>query len=515
MDEAPQGLNIPRGRVAKPRQSVSILLTRDGKNGVEVLLAHRIPTLRAFADFWSLPGGGIKDFDNKTGNKLASLENVEKEWKGTMAAILRETAEEVGLAIGESSVERVSMRLRHSIIENPDQWANAVDSNQIPASGNMISHIGTRTTPPFAPLRFCNRFMHAHMPPGSPEPELLDVGSEFDELVWMSADDAIKTWESGNMLTAPPIVTLLRDVAESLKNNQQNISAAINELSSDPPSGEHRIELAPGIECVPIRTQTLPPATHTNCFILGERGGDRIVIDPAAKTDDELEYLQRRIKAVVEDGGNILATIFTHKHQDHIGDLSLIRKMYSAPIWCAKETFEVIPNFDTNRILKDGDILTLKGPSGNKDWKVYITPGHCPGHICLASDQYVISGDLAVMVGTILVPSSDGNMDDYIESLRRINALESSMLFPAHGPFTHRPAKLLNRYITHREGRHARVLEALNQGMNNIEEIANHAYSDTPDAHPMLKVDQTLSHLISHEKAGRIRKTTKGWEIIV
>ena len=142
----------------------------------------------------------------------------------TMAAILRETAEEVGLAIGESSVERVSMRLRHSIIENPDQWISAVDSEQIPASGNMISHIGTRTTPPFAPLRFCNRFMHAHMPPGSPEPELLDVGSEFDELVWMSADDAIKIWESGDMLTAPPIVTLLRDVAESLKNNQQNIT---------------------------------------------------------------------------------------------------------------------------------------------------------------------------------------------------------------------------------------------------------------------------------------------------
>ena len=146
---------------------------------------------------------------------------------------------------------------------------------------------------------------------------------------------------------------------------------------------------------------------------------------------------------------------------------------------------------------------------------MYITPGHCPGHICLSSDEYVISGDLAVMVGTILVPSSDGNMDDYIESLRRIRSLESSMLFPAHGPFTHRPAKLLDRYISHREGRHARVLEALNQGMNNIEEIANHAYSDTPDAHPMLKVDQTLSHLISHEKAGRIRKTIEGWEIIV
>ena len=172
-----------------------------------------------------------------------------------------------------------------------------------------------------------------------------------------------------------------------------------------------------------------------------------------------------------------------------------------------------IPNFETNRILKDGDILTLKGPSGNKNWNVYITPGHCPGHICLASDEYVISGDLAVMVGTILVPSSDGNMDDYIESLRRIRALESSMLFPAHGPFTHRPAKLLDRYISHREGRHHRVLEALEQGITEIQKIANFAYSDTPDAHPMLKVDQTLSHLISHEKAGRIRKTIEGWKI--
>ncbi len=513
MDEAPKGLEVPQGRIAKPRQSVSILLTRDGEKGIEVLLAHRIPTLRAFADFWSLPGGGIRDFDHDAGNKLSSLMHVENDWKGTMAAILRETAEEIGLAIGKSTVERVSMKLRHSIIEDPEQWTKAVDSHEIPGSIEMISHIGTRTTPPFAPLRFCNRFMHAHIPPGSPEPELLDVGSEFDQLVWMSADDAINSWESGNMLTAPPIVTLLRDVSQSLNNNQQNITAAIEELSSSPPSGEHRIELAPGVECIPIRTQTLPPATHTNCFVLGERGGERIVVDPAARTDEELAYLQRRIDEVVEDGGEILATIFTHRHQDHIGDLNRIEEIYSAPIWSAKETFEVIPNFDTNRILEDGDILTLKGPNGEINWNVHITPGHCPGHICLATDRYVVSGDLAVMVGTILVPSSDGNMEDYIESLRRIRALDSSMLFPAHGPFTHRPAKLLDRYISHREGRHNRVLEAITKGVTTIEEIANHAYSDTPDAHPMLKVDQTLSHLKSHERAGRIRKTTEGWKI--
>ena len=131
MDEAPEGVVVPQGRVAKPRDSVSILLTRDSPNGVEVLLAHRIPTLRAFADFWSLPGGGIRDYDHDAANSLPSLESVDNDWKGTMAAILRETAEEVGLAIGESSVERVSMPLRHAIIENPAEWCNSVKSQTI------------------------------------------------------------------------------------------------------------------------------------------------------------------------------------------------------------------------------------------------------------------------------------------------------------------------------------------------------------------------------------------------
>ena len=60
MDEVPEGAVMPKAKVAKPRDSTSILITRNGSKGPEVLLAHRIPTLRAFADFWALPGGGIR-----------------------------------------------------------------------------------------------------------------------------------------------------------------------------------------------------------------------------------------------------------------------------------------------------------------------------------------------------------------------------------------------------------------------------------------------------------------------
>jgi len=511
MDEVPEGMPMPEARIAKPRDSTSILITRNGSKGPEVLLAHRIPTLRAFADFWALPGGGIRGYDAEASVSVKGIDQLDGDWQAVYAAILRETAEEVGLAIGDEGIERVPMALRHAIIEDSKAWVEAVEGGVIPASTSGIKHIGTRTTPPFSPLRFRNRFMHVHLNDGAPEPELLDIGSEFDELRWMHPADAVKIWKKGNMLTAPPIVTLLRDVAHALAVNNDNIHAAMASMASEPKSGEHRIELAPNIECIPLRTATLPPATHTNCFILGEQGGERLIIDPAARTSEELAYLQRRIRGIEDDGGNIIATIFTHRHQDHIGDLSKIAEMYTAPIWATPETLTAVPVSKENRVLEEGDVIALNGPSGVMKWTVYVTPGHCPGHICLASDRYLVSGDLAVMVGTILVPSSDGDMDAYIDSLQRMRALNSEILFPAHGPFTHRPEKLLDRYIKHRSGRHERVLEAVASGLFSIEEIANHAYSDTPDAHPMLKIDQTLSHLSSHESAGLVRRENGKW----
>ena len=511
MDEVPEGMIMPEARVAKPRDSTSILITRNGSKGPEVLLAHRIPTLRAFADFWALPGGGIRGHDAEASVSVKGIDQLDGDWQAVYVAILRETAEEVGLAIGDGKTERVPMALRHAIIEDSKAWVEAVQRGVIPASTSGISHIGTRTTPPFSPLRFRNRFMHVHLNDGAPEPELLDIGSEFDELRWMHPADAVKIWKKGDMLTAPPIVTLLRDVADALEANNDDIHAAMATMASEPKSGEHRIELAPNIECVPLRTTTLPPATHTNCFILGEQGGERLIIDPAARTSEELAYLQRRIRGIEDDGGNIIATIFTHRHQDHIGDLSKIAEMYTAPIWATPETLTAVPVSKENRVLEEGEVITLNGPSGVMKWTVYVTPGHCPGHICLASDRYLVSGDLAVMVGTILVPSSDGDMDAYIDSLQRMRALNPEILFPAHGPFTHRPEKLLDRYIKHRSGRHERVLEAVTSGLFSIEEIANHAYSDTPDAHPMLKIDQTLSHLSSHESAGLVRRENGKW----
>ena len=101
------------------------------------------------------------------------------------------------------------------------------------------------------------------------------------------------------------------------------------------------------------------------------------------------------------------------------------------------------------------------------------------------------------MVGTILVPSSDGNMNSYISGLERIRSLGPTMLFPGHGPACTNPARLLERYIRHRTSRHDGVLNAVLSGLSGLEEITLYAYQDSPDAHPILSRDQTLSHLNS------------------
>ena len=102
-------------------------------------------------------------------------------------------------------------------------------------------------------------------------------------------------------------------------------------------------------------------------------------------------------------------------------------------------------------------------------------------------------------------------MDVYIEQLQRLQQLEPHLMFPSHGPVIPLPDKTLSYYIKHRMERHQRVLDAVKSGHRTVSEISIEAYANTPDAHPSLAQDQTLAHLLSHERAGRVQQTSQGW----
>ncbi|MFL2959621.1 MAG: MBL fold metallo-hydrolase [Candidatus Thalassarchaeaceae archaeon] len=497
MSEIPEGLELPDANTSKIRRSASVVLSRKTPEGHEVLLGHRVSELASFPDYWAFPGGGISRVDLEAAKILKGKLDVGDSYEEACFALLREMVEEIGLSPGGGgTIVEVSPSIRESVCGDKSEWLRLVNDGEIVIEGFHCEMITDRTTPPFSPMRFQNYFFHVPMEDSMASPTFPPGRSEFDDFRWWRPRDLIQQWEENTVRLPPPIVTLVRDLAMEAER-QGDLLSACEKLSNDPPSGEHRIEFAPNVEVFPLRTETIPPSTHTNCYILGELGGECVVVDPAAKSEESLAYLESKISEVVSSGSKIVATIFTHRHPDHIGDLSRISEIYDAPIWASSITLDSISHEGLSSIIEEGDSFALRGASGMIEWEVIETPGHCPGHICLVGDSGIVSGDNCVVVGTILVPSSDGNMNSYISGLERILSLGPTMLFPGHGPACTNPTRILERYIKHRTARHDGVLNAVSSGLSSLEEITLHAYQDSPDAHPILSRDQALSHLNS------------------
>ena len=209
-------------------------------------------------------------------------------------------------------------------------------------------------------------------------------------------------------------------------------------------------------------------------------------------------------KAVERHKGLLIAIMFTHSHGDHVGDIGLLREAFDVPIWGSEYTARSVK---CDRILTDGETLEL----GNQAWQVLITPGHHPGHICLLGDAGLIAGDMVAGIGTILIPPHTGDMNVYMEQLERLKNLKPHLLFPSHGPVIALPIQKFDQYLSHRQARHQSVYEAVHSGIETLSAIARAAYADTPNAHPGLALDQTLSHLVSHQRSGTLVEHSSKW----
>lgn len=102
-------------------------------------------------------------------------------------------------------------------------------------------------------------------------------------------------------------------------------------------------------------------------------------------------------------------------------------------------------------------------------------------------------------------------MTQYMEGLQRLMAIDPKLLFPSHGPVCASPRRLLERTYKHRQQRHEKVLEAIQEGNTRLADIAKEAYKDAPDAPIMLSKDQTLSHIMGLIEQGLVAKSAEGY----
>jgi len=497
MSEVPEGVDLS-GFVRKPpRPTATMTLTRDGPNGPEVLLGLRSETMAAFPGYWAFTGGGVSRVDAAA---VESFSVLDIEHGNAIACILRETCEELGIAPNGDHVISIDENARFDVIKDKANWLPHAEDCNIPVNIDNINILGHRITPPFGPVQFDNAFIHFHCGDWQSVPDIdLEPQTEFDDIMWARPQDILERWSNHEIKVAPPVISVLMEIIRVMKFSNDDILEVAKNISSRKP-GRQSILFAYGVEVVPIRTATLPPADHTNCYLVGDPNDDFIIVDPAVRYREDMENLA---DAVERHNGQPVAIAFSHSHGDHLADMDLLKEAFDLPVWGSDYTSKSV---DCDKILNDGDKLQL----GNQTWEILITPGHHPGHTCFLSEAGLVAGDMVAGFGTILIPPGTGDMDVYLEQLHRLKELNTNLLFPSHGPVIALPNKKISYYIKHRTARHEKVLNAVLSGLSNVTDIAIKAYEDTPNAHPGLAQDQTLAHLVSHQRQGRITSDNSG-----
>jgi glyoxylase-like metal-dependent hydrolase (beta-lactamase superfamily II) len=255
-----------------------------------------------------------------------------------------------------------------------------------------------------------------------------------------------------------------------------------------------RIEFQRGVVLVPLRTPTLPPATHTNCLLLGD--DELWVVDPGSPWPEEQKILRDTLDKLAEEGRVARGVLLTHHHVDHVAGAQVL----GLPIAATESTARLL-DFKVDRIVKDGELLEV-GPRG---WRMLHLPGHTRGHLCLVEEKSaaIVAGDLVAGVGTVVIDPPDGDMTDYLHSLDRLLAGEVGTLYPAHGPVVPAGEAKLIEYKKHRLEREALVLAALRPSPSSPSDLVAAAYPDVkPEVYPLAE-RSLLAHLYKLVKDGR------------
>ncbi len=263
-------------------------------------------------------------------------------------------------------------------------------------------------------------------------------------------------------------------------------------------------QVAPRIRVLALRTPTLPPAAHTNAYVVGPPGGPVAIIDPGTPWPDEQAIFDRALGEL-----DVALVLLTHHHGDHVGGARAISERTGAPIAAHAITADLLAgNVPVARTIGDGETLVV----GGTPIEAVFTPGHAAGHLCFTIADHTIAGDMVAGIGTILIDPDEGDMARYLASLEALLARPAGTLLPAHGdPIVDGRGKLV-AYLAHRRMREQRVLDALAQlrAPATAAELTALAYADTPPALWMIAERSLLAHLGKLVAEGRVARSDDG-----
>jgi glyoxylase-like metal-dependent hydrolase (beta-lactamase superfamily II)/8-oxo-dGTP pyrophosphatase MutT (NUDIX family) len=509
------------------RVSAAVVLWRrqegGGPDDVEVYWVKRAESMPFMGGWHAFPGGGLSRPDANlpvSGQpQLAtdappaagipeSLRHLDGPGPdlvpGLAACALRELFEETGILLSLPAVDPEELpELRRSLLAGERSFADLVKALEVRLDASRLVYAGRWVTPPFAPIRFDNRYFLLEWPTDAAAQPSIHPG-ECESGGWIRPAEAWEAWRRGDVLAAPPILHILEVLSQDgpLKGLDRLRDPAETNLGP-----LRRIEMRPGVTMFPLLTHTLPPAATTNAYLLGNR--ECVLVDPGASSARELDGLEAALAAARDRLGRTVTAIWlTHHHSDHVGGVERLRFHLGVPVLAHAQTGERLAarGIKVDGELRDGERIVLGGVGENYPVLVLHTPGHARGHLCFLEEEQrsLLCGDMVSGVSMIVVDPPEGDMDDYLGSLEKLAALRPKTLFPGHGPVIKNAEAKLREYIDHRLWRENRIFEAWSAGMRRPADMLPTVYDDVPKEAWPLAERQILAHLERLRRLGRI-----------
>jgi glyoxylase-like metal-dependent hydrolase (beta-lactamase superfamily II) len=215
----------------------------------------------------------------------------------------------------------------------------------------------------------------------------------------------------------------------------------------------------------------------TNTWIVAEPDSPlAVVVDPGPLDE---AHLAQVVATAEQHGKRVALTLLTHGHPDHAEGAARFAELTGTRVRALDPALRL-----GDEGLAAGDTVT----TGGLELRVVATPGHTADSLCfhLPADGAVLTGDTVLGRGTTVVAHPDGRLGDYLDSLRRLQALTVDggvdTVLPGHGPVLDDARGAVEFYLAHRAHRLAQVETAVEGGLRTPGDVVAHVYADVDRA---------------------------------
>jgi len=548
----PDGQSAPRPL----RAAATVVVMRDGSQGLEVLLLRRTESRDQASGAWVFPGGLLDAQDRHGHRHCRGLDDVAASSGMGLSeggldyyvAALRECFEESGLLlahgpdgqpVSEVNAEMAAWRQRlHQREATIDAFCTQFG---LQLAADRIAYHARWVTPPIRPKRWDTRFFFAVAPS---QQESVHDAVELVEQLWLTPAQAIARGEELKMLN-PTRITL--ELLAQFSHTEQVMAHARvpravalkaprvadgpqgmmpvapdhfawAEVGKLDPQGHgtasyaivpgNPVRLSPHVVRVTADNSGVMTGPGTNTYLVG--GGAKnewAVIDPGPAD-------ARHTDAILAAApGPIRWILTTHTHVDHSPGAVELHRRTGAPV------IGRIADFPNNQ---DAQFAPAHQPQHDERLTIDAglvlralhTPGHASNHICwlLESEKMLFTGDHVMGTSTVVIGPPDGDMSAYLDSLRELLKVDLDWFAPGHGFLMARPHAVLEGLIAHRLRREDKVVQALTElGSSPIDALLARVYDDVGSGlHPVARRSLT-AHLLKLQRDGRAQPDGERW----